>query len=40
MDARDEQVLFDAIFDIKKGVGDILRLLTEDDEDEAEEDEP
>jgi hypothetical protein len=35
VDDRDEQILFDAIFDIRRDIRLILRLLTEDDEEEG-----
>ncbi|MGH3050404.1 MAG: hypothetical protein ACRDLK_09605 [Gaiellaceae bacterium] len=38
VDERDEQVLFDAIFDIKRDVRRVLLLLLEEDDDGREED--
>jgi hypothetical protein len=38
VDERDEQVLFDAIFDIKRDVRRVLLLLLEEDDDGQEED--
>jgi hypothetical protein len=36
MDARDEQILFEVLFDIKDGVVELLRLLGEDGDEEEE----
>jgi len=37
MDARDEQILFEALFEIRADVKDVLRLLGWEEEDEEEE---
>jgi hypothetical protein len=37
MDARDEQILSEALFEIRDGVREVLRLLGEDEDEEEEE---
>jgi hypothetical protein len=39
VDARDEQVLFETLFEIKRDIGRVLRLLEGDDDEQEEEDE-